>query len=54
MSNFQFIENNYLKGIFNIQISSNIPKIISFNNSNKFILLYNNNQISIIDYLFLN
>ena len=54
MSNFQFIENNYLKGIFNIQISSNIPKIISFNNSNKFILLYNNNQICIIDYLFLN
>ena len=44
-----FVENAILKDIFNFKITLNIPKIISFNNSNKFVLLYENNQICIID-----
>ena len=43
-------EKNELNDIFYFKISYNIPKIISLNNTDKFLLLYEDNQISIIDY----
>ena len=48
LSKIEFVENAILKEIFNFKIPYIIPKILSFNN-NKFILLYENNQICIID-----
>lgn len=50
LSSNSFLENNIYKEIFNFKISYNIPKILSINNYNKFLFLYENNQISIVDY----
>ena len=41
---------NELNNIFYFKISYNIPKIISLNNNDKYLLLYEDNQISIVDY----
>lgn len=49
LSNKSFIENNELTEMFNFKLSNNIPKILSFNNSNKFLLLYEKNQIGILE-----
>ena len=44
------IEYNYLKEIFKFKISFNIPKITTLNNCNKFVLIYENNQLCIVDF----
>ena len=42
-------EYNYLQQMFKFRVSFNIPKITTLNN-NKFLLLYENNQMCIIDF----
>ena len=49
LSNNSFVKQNELIEIFNYKISNNIPKILSFHNSNKFLLLYEKNQICVFE-----
>ena len=44
------IQKNEFKELFNFKVSFNIPKIISLDNNNKYLLLYEHNQICIIDF----
>ena len=43
-------EKNAFNELFHFQIPFNIPKIISLNNNNKYLLLYEQNQMCIIDF----
>ena len=43
-------EYDYFKEIFKFKVAFNIPKITALNNINKFVLLYEDNQICILDY----
>ena len=44
------VEYDNFKEIFKFKISFNIPKITTLNNCNKLVLIYENNQICIIDF----
>ena len=50
LNNSSLTEYDYFKEIFKFKVAFNVPKITALNNINKFVLLYEDNQICILDY----